>query len=558
MIDLSEIRVEQAKTLKRDSGRSALNVAMVVFYITILLLADGRFEVAALWSGVTVGMIGLTLIYARYVAPDGITLQNYKTYLRGHSVVTFCTGLIWGTFSIIVVEYDSFFSMFVAFSIATSITIGGMFPGNSYRPAYIALAVPTVLMLGFHFLIFAPEPTRYFGFGLLFFFIFALLSSAGAELATRDQVVTRNQQKLTEAIMAHSVEVKEAYDSKANFLATASHDLSQPLHAQGHYIEALRQSSTSPEQREIIEKISQSWRAQKEMLGNLVNAMRLDGGMIKPRFVEFDLVDLLEELLSGLTLEAKRKKIIVQADLPHALPVISDPVFLRRILSNALSNVIRHAASGKSLEVEAEQRKGEIEIRIIDQGEGFDRDGNLFENLDEISKGGVGLSSILNLSKLIDATPSLSNQPASAGVTGAIFTLRLPEEPVDTLRATQREPLSANSVMIIDDDRTILNAVTVLFTQWGVQTLSAASVEEALAMLDATQMSLDLMIVDNRLSDQTDSVAAIQAIRKQTGRELPAVVVSGDVTAPDKLSGLDHVDILPKPVEASDFRPFFQ
>lgn len=554
MIDLSEIRLEQAKYLKGDARQSALIVSGVVLYIAVLLVVDGRFNLAVLWTLATFTMIGVTLLYARFMAADGLTLTNYRAYLRGHTLVTFCTGVVWGSFSILAVDYSSFFSMFVAFSIATSITIGGMFPANSYRPAYIALAIPTVLPLAFHFLIFAPDPTRYFGLGLFLFFGFAILTSANAEIATRDQVITKNQQKLTDAIMAHSVDVKEAYDSKAKFLATASHDLSQPLHAQGHYIEALRRTMRSPEQEELVDKIAQTWRAQKEMLGNLVDAMRLDGGMIQPRVTQFDLAELMDELLNSISLEAKRRNVEVSATLPETCPIQSDPVFLRRILSNVLSNVLKHGASGKQLDVFISSEEDEIHIRIADRGDGFAVDGNVFENLDAVKKDGVGLSSIINLAKLIDAEPHLSNRKEGAGT---IFTLQLPKQTVGQGRATPPPNISANSVLIIDDDKTILDAVTVLFTQWGIQTLSAASVEEAQATLKATQMPLDLLIVDNRLSNDVDSVDAIQAIRSQMGRDVPAVVVSGDVTAPAQLAGLDNVSLLPKPVEASDFRPFF-
>ena len=112
--------------------------------------------------------------------------------------------------------------------------------------------------------------------------------------------------------------------------------------------------------------------------------------------------------------------------------------------------------------------------------------------------------------------------------------------------------------MVIDDDRTILDALSVLFTQWGVQILSSDTVEEALSVLKLTQMPIDLLIVDNHLAEDMDAPTAISAVRAATRDDLPAVVVSGDVYAPSKLAELKNVTLLPKPVDVRDFRKYFE
>lgn len=552
MIDLSAIRLEQAKYLKKDAKHSAIIVSGIVFYVSILLIASGRYKIAGLWVSATLAMIGVTLLYARFRAVDGVTSENYRNYLRGHVVITFCSGVVWGLMSLIVLDYQSLFSLFISVTIATSITVGGMFPGNSYRPAYVALAVPTILFLAGYIVFTAPLPIRYFGIGIMLYFAFALLSSAKAELATRDWIISKTQKKLANSVVAHSEEVRQVYDLKSKFLATASHDLSQPLHAQGHYIEALRQTSASQEQSEIIEKIAQTWRAQKDMLGDLVNVMRLDGGMIQPKLSTFDLGVLLQDLLTELTLEAKRQGLVINSRLPKAFSLYSDPVFLRRIVSNALSNTMKHAKDGGELLLEVDSDEDHVYIRLKDRGPGFHVEGNVLNTPIEVRRGGVGLTSIENISKLINAHPSLSNRDDGPG---SVFTLKLPREKEQAAHGSKG--LSASSVLVIDDDRNILDAVTVLFTQWGVQTLSADSVADALLILDSTRIELDLLIVDNRLSADMDSVAAISAIRAVTRPDLPAVVVSGDVYAPSRLAELDGVEILPKPVEARSFQNYF-
>ena len=71
-------------------------------------------------------------------------------------------------------------------------------------------------------------------------------------------------------------------------------------------------------------------------------------------------------------------------------------------------------------------------------------------------------------------------------------------------------------------------------------------------------MPIDLLIVDNRLGGDMDAPQAIEAVRSVTRDDLPAVVVSGDVYAPSKLADLHGVSVLPKPVDARDFRQYFE
>ena len=553
MIDLSAIRLEQAKYLKGDARQSALTVSGIILYVSVLLLAGQRYELMALWIVSAMSMIVVTLLYARFAAPEGITSNNYQAYLKWHTVITFCTGVVWGINSLLVADYESLYSIFIAVTIATSITVGGMFPGNSYRPAYIALAIPTILLLAAYIIITAPLPIRYFGMGLLLYFAFALLSSAKAELATRDWIISKTQQKLADSVVAYNAEVKEVFDSKTRFLTTASHDLSQPLHAQGHYIEALRQTAKSPEQNELIEKIALTWRAQKEMLGDLVDVLRLDGGMIQPRFSTFDIAVILQELANQIALEAKRKDVEIISYLPASLMMCSDPIFLRRIVSNAMTNAINHAAGGHEIELHLERADDNVYIAVKDRGPGFHVEGNVLTAPIELRRDGVGLTSIENMSKLIEAQPSLSNR--TDGV-GSIFSLIVPLD--HEAGGTELKDLSASSVLVIDDDHNILDAITVMFTQWGVLTLSANSVEDGLSILTSTQMPIDLLIVDNRLANDMDAPKAITTIRAATREDLPAVVVSGDVYAPAKLSSLKGVSILPKPVDARDFRQYFE
>jgi len=553
---LDEIRVAQATALKQDARRSALLVWGLVIYIAIILLASGNPFMAFLWVMGTSVMIVVTLIYARFVAPNGITKENFRFYLRGHVIICILTGTLWTSFAIVITDFQSAFSLLIAGSIVTSITAGGMLPGSAYRPAYIALAIPTLLPLSFYWIIFAPNYIRFFGLALILYFMFGLMSSAQAEILSRDGIIAKIQQRLSAEMAEKTRAVRLAYAEKSRFLASTSHDLSQPLHAQGYFLDALSRSVTSSEQGELVEKIKASWTAQKDMLESLVTVTRAEGGMLRPNPTRFDLSELVESILREQEASNVNKDLRLTCQIEGSVTLISDVSMARRIIANALSNAVKHGkGSDVSVSLQSDDDKAILVVR--DGGPGFVIDGNVLNEDDGVVstqtvRSGLGLSIIRSLSNLVGADVFIGNRTEASGAKCMITLKNYPTLPTSQTPLGQSQ--STNAVLVIDDDRAILDALSSTLSFWGLQVVTAESLEIGLSRLTVTGFNPDLLIVDNRLDGVSTGAAVIRSVRDHLAKDIPVIVMSGDIGLPTSVSDQGNVRILPKPVMPDQLR----
>ncbi|HAQ36090.1 MAG TPA: hypothetical protein DCQ53_12120, partial [Alphaproteobacteria bacterium] len=172
-------------------------------------------------------------LYPRLAIPDGVTPDNHRRYLRGHTVISGVTGLVWTGFAIAYLDPTSLLSLFITVNMVSSISLGGMLPSAEYRPTFLALATGMFLPFSLYWLITVDGPARLIGLGLLMLYGFGLLVSARAELQTLESLAARRTRELTNRLRAQNRVIEKASAEKSRFLAATSHDMSQPLQAQG-------------------------------------------------------------------------------------------------------------------------------------------------------------------------------------------------------------------------------------------------------------------------------------------------------------------------------------
>ena len=249
--DIQSIRLEQARALKQSAKISAATVEISVITYTILIAACVSIPTGVTWFALANFMVIVTLLYAKFRAPNGITERNYKDYLFGHIIICACTGMIWGGFAIHIFVFNNPLVFLVAYTLPITLTLGGMLPSSIYRPGYISLAIFALLPLGFYLIVTLIGASRIFGLGLIIFFGFGMLASARAELNTRDGIIARHVQALSKNLYEKNLEIERANEEKSQFLISTSHDFSQPLHAQGFYIDALAKQLNTTDQKKL-------------------------------------------------------------------------------------------------------------------------------------------------------------------------------------------------------------------------------------------------------------------------------------------------------------------
>lgn len=348
---------------------------------------------------------------------------------------------------------------------------------------------------------------------------------------------------------------EQASAAKSQVLAAASHDLRQPVHAQGLFLELLGATELTERQRSLLARAGEAVDASAAMLGTLFDYSRIEAGVIRPQREAFAIQPMLNMIEREFGPQADAKGLTYRSR-ESALVLVSDPALVGLILRNLVSNAIRYTRRGGLL-VTCRQRGPEAWLEVWDTGIGIapEHQAEVFREFHQLDnperdrhKGfGLGLAIVDGLVRTLGHTLSLRSVPGR----GSVFGLRLPiatcAQPA-SVRAEHTAPRVLDAhVLVIDDDETILQGMAELLQSWGCTCDVAPSVGEALAL--ARQRPPDLLVADYRLREQRTGLQAIEALHAALGHPAPTVLITGD-TAPDRLreAAEQGVTLLHKPV----------
>jgi signal transduction histidine kinase/ActR/RegA family two-component response regulator len=370
---------------------------------------------------------------------------------------------------------------------------------------------------------------------------------------------------LEQKIDARTRELAEANNAKSRFLAAASHDLRQPVHALGLFVAQLNEARDPLARQRIVERIAASSVAVSDLLEALLDISRLDAGNMERQHAEFALQPILERLEHSFALAAQAKGLRLRVR-PTRTCIASDPLLLERILLNLVSNAVRYTRTGGVL-IGVRRHGGCAAIEVWDTGVGIapEEQRRIFEEFYRLPSGGadsakglgLGLAIVERLARLLDLPISVS----SAVGRGSKFSLSAPlahgpaaEAPVAAPTA-QPIRLEGMRVLLIDDAPQAREAAEGLLAQWGCQVAAASSGREALTLFDNNEPRPALIICDYHLGEIERGTDVIRDIRARWGMDVPAVIVSGDVTPIlQESAAANGLHLLYKPLKAARLR----
>ena len=374
------------------------------------------------------------------------------------------------------------------------------------------------------------------------------------------------QQRVREATadMAAQKEAAErANIAKSHFLAVASHDLRQPMHAMGLFLAALKEQVVAPDALRIVENIEASVAAMSGLFNALLDISRLDAGVIEVQTRVFPANRLLDHIRTAFTAQAEAKglKLLV---VPSRLLLHSDPLLLERIVFNLVSNALRYTERG-GVVVGCRWHAGRICIEVWDSGCGIaaDKQRAVFQEFVQLhnperdrDKGlGLGLAIVERLALLLACQVSLRSQPGR----GSIFGMQVPRAAAGAVAEEQREVGRATLsgqlrgvVAVVDDDESILAGMCTLLTGWGLTVVTARGSAELMAQLAAPP---DVLLCDFRLRDGVSGLDVIATLRQRFNQAIAVVLITGD-TATDavrEIKASGH-PLLHKPLRPAKLR----
>lgn len=368
------------------------------------------------------------------------------------------------------------------------------------------------------------------------------------------------------ASLAREMESAErANRSKSRFLAAASHDLRQPIHALGLFVAALRERARDADILDLVEHIEAASHAVDALLNALLDISRLEAGVIESHIEDFPVARLFHALRRQFTLAARERGIeLVFVDSRLALH--SDPLLLERILTNLVANALRYTERGRVL-VGCRRYGREVRIEVWDTGHGIPESQReaVFEEFVQLrnperdrDKGlGLGLAIVARLARLLGHELELRSSVGH----GSVFAIRVPRAtqpwraPPKAAPVIPTDPLHGVRVVLIDDEPEILEGTARLFAGWGVECIPADSAERAVARMESLRHAPDAVISDYRLRAGENGLEAVARLRARFGAHLPALLITGD-TAPETLRHIANsgVPYLTKPLRPAKLR----
>jgi signal transduction histidine kinase/CheY-like chemotaxis protein len=363
-------------------------------------------------------------------------------------------------------------------------------------------------------------------------------------LRIRTQAMALDLQKQKDIAEREREIAEEANRAKSSFLAAASHDLRQPVHALGMFVGALRGVPMAPEGRRIIQQIEASTAAMDGLFSALLDISKLDAGVVAVERRAFRIGPVLERLCQDHREEAKAKGVSLVWKLCSAI-VWTDPVLIERVLRNLVSNAARYTDDGRIV-IGCRRRGAAIAVQVIDTGRGIplDEQKRVFQEYYQLgnpqrdsTKGlGLGLAIVSRLTSLLDCRLTLHSEPGR----GSCFEVTIPlaehQSPVaeSSLMIAPATP-AKGLVVVVDDEPAIRDATLSLLTGWGYDVVAVGGGDEAILRLSACPAKPALILCDYRLREGESGLVVIGRIRAEYNETIPAILITGD-TAPDRLA----------------------
>ena len=365
-----------------------------------------------------------------------------------------------------------------------------------------------------------------------------------------EQRVADRTAELEDAMSALRIAKQEAEDantSKTRFLAAAAHDLLQPLNATKLFAALLHENRRQlpGEQRELVDHIQKGLGSTEELLSALLDISRLDTAAPEPKIEAIAVSDLFQALRTQFAQAFMEDELRLRV---HATRywVASDRALLRRILQNFLSNARRYTPSGGVL-LGCRRRGNQLALQVIDTGIGISPEDQSrvfdeFQRLggsDKHAERGLGLGLAI-VRRIADLLGHEVRMHSTAGK-GSIFELIVPLAEAMPERETTATPRSATPssmvgehILCIDNEPDILDGMQGLLRKWGALPLVGRNRDEAIAGCQRIQSQHDrhpsLLVVDYHLDDGDTGLDVIDAVTAETGRSIPAIVLTADHT----------------------------
>jgi signal transduction histidine kinase len=504
--------------------------------------------------------VGLLLAWRR-VLPSAEESGRWATWFTLGVLVG---GVLWGIGTLLLMPADRFDLQLLFLLTITAIVYASIASFGGWLPAFYSFLFPALVPSIFWSLFQAtPEHIAYALMAAIWVPAIAMLGLRYSRSLERSTALSFENAALAEEARLQKAAAEEANAAKSRFLASASHDLRQPVHALGLFAGALRHEPLPEKAGVLAAQIDGAVDALDQLFVALLDASRLDAGAITPELRPVDVGDMLERLQAEMEAAAHGKGLTLDLHVGGSAWVTSDPILLQRVLRNLISNAIRYTQHGRILVAVRTAGRSKAAIEIWDTGPGIP-EAQRERVFEEFYRGpdsqgqdrgglGLGLSIVRRLCDLMDHDLELHSRTER----GTLFRVRAPLTTAPGIEAVVDAPLSVDAsarIWVIDDDPAVRAAMEALLGSWGHSVVVSASSADMLALLDQDPRPPQAILCDLRL-EKEDGVDVLRRLQARFASPVPAALITGE-TEPERLreAAASGLPLLHKPVARAPLR----
>lgn len=552
---------EQVRLIYNQGTVLVLGALLSGLIVSAVLWSEVPRSTLGLWIGalLVTGVLRLLVIRAYFQSDD----DERQAALWGPVlwVGALAAGCIWGVWPMLFYEYVRTDYLLLISTVYAGMVAVSSASGSVYLPMFTAFSMPLTIPLAISHLMSKNSALWTTGILLLMFLAVNIFLAVRGNRSSRELIVARfENQALMEKLADEKLIAERAVIAKSRFLASASHDLRQPLHAMGLFLNSLRNREQDSERLKIIDDLDASNDALKTLFNSLLDMSRLDAEIIVCNPKHFLLQDVLIPVQVSLESQAADKGITLQVD-GAGVALYTDPILMERVLRNLMSNAVQYTERG-SIRLWVEHAGSDVIIHLEDTGIGIPSDAidEVFSEYFQLNnperdrgKGlGLGLAIVQRLAKLMDMSIDVDSSE-NVGTRFSMTITRGDEKAIGKQRAgvgkDGRSLSRGHRVLVIDDELQVLKSMKNTLEDWGCDVLLSESARDALRQMALSEFEPDLILSDYRLRGEDNGIDTVIALRESFDREVPAIILTGD-TSPEQLRRVQDsgLELMHKPI----------
>jgi signal transduction histidine kinase/CheY-like chemotaxis protein len=562
-----KIRAQQLDALFKNVapgviGAGAANIVLEIILVHLHSIDNVK---GVAWFVFMMVCVSAHLVLLRVYRNSKTYQGRWRPWAAVFTAISLLEGIGWGWASVFLNESHRVDVELLIVAVTLIVATGSVTAFGSYLPAFLALFIPASLPYAI-FASFTTDPVLHTSAFLMPIFI-VTIGTLGFQTTRnfKELVELRiRATELAEDLKSQIARAEEANLAKSSFLAAASHDLRQPMHAIGLFVGALGNVSLPSEAVRLLRLIDSSVAVLDGLFSALLDISRLDAGVVEVRKQSFAIQILLNRICNDYVEEARKKSVVIR-QIDCSAKVQTDPILMERVLRNLVANAIRYTRKGRVL-VGCRRQGRAIRVEVWDTGIGISaaNQARIFQEYFQVDnperdreKGlGLGLAIVRRLVNLLNCPLNVSSELGR----GSCFSVLIPlARDVDVALDPPKpsEPLEKGRglIAVIDDEAQIRDAMSALLEAWGFSVIAASSGDEIIEKFATCPFRPDLIISDYRLRGNETGIQVIERLQSEFNDALPAMLITGD-TARDRLieAKTTGLVLLHKPVANSKLR----